>query len=365
MKFWKSDLIKKRLLLVLIGTGLLFTGMDNLVSAAASSVDSAKVEVVNFSQIPAIKVGNMQNFTAGTGCTVIICEKPQGTVGGADVRGGAPGTRDTDLLRAENTVQNINAVLLSGGSAFGLDAAGGVMKFLEEKGLGYDVGVTKVPIVPEAILFDLTFGDYKIRPDQAMAYQACENAFKNVPWQDGNTGAGTGATVGKIRGMKYAMKSGLGSFCYKVGDLYVGAIVAVNAVGDVVDPTTLKIVAGALQDDQRTFLDTEKYVMTEKYGAPTKISVENTTIGVVVTNAKLTKAQANKLAAMTQDAYARVIRPVHTVNDGDTIFTMATGEVETDMNLLGVMAVKAMEQAIVSGVKSAKPSKGLAAAGTR
>ena len=331
----------------------------SLAKAEAGQQKPAKMEVVRFSQIPLIKVGHMQNLQAGTGCTVIICNKPQGAVGGVDVRGGAPGTRETDLLKSENTVQNINAVLLAGGSAFGLDAAGGVMQFLEEKGMGYDVGVTKVPIVPQAILFDLTFGDYRIRPDKAMAYQACENAFADVAWADGNTGAGTGATVGKVRGMPYAMKGGLGSFCYKIGDLYVGAIVAVNAVGDVVDPDTQKIIAGALKDDKQTFLDTEHYIMTEKYGAPTRITRENTTIGAIVTNAKLTKAQANKLASMTQDAYARAIRPVHTENDGDTIFAMATGEMDANLDLVAVMAVKAMEQAIVSGVKHAETAKGI------
>jgi L-aminopeptidase/D-esterase-like protein len=355
----RGILMKKCILLMLVSMPVFWTGMYNFASAETTEKAPAKVEVVSFSKIPAIKVGHMQNLEAGTGCTVILCEKSQGAVGGVDVRGGAPGTRETDLLKSENTVQNINAVLLSGGSAFGLDAAGGVMQFLEEKGIGYDVKVTKVPIVPQAILFDLSFGNYKIRPDKAMAYKACENAFQNVPWEDGNTGAGAGATVGKIRGMKYAMKGGLGSFCYKIGDLYVGAIVAVNAVGDVVDPNTKEIIAGALQDDKKTLLDTENYIMTAKYEASTKITVENTTIGVIVTNAALTKAQANKLAAMAQDAYARAIRPVHTVNDGDTIFAMATGEVAANMDLLGVMAVKAMEQAIVSGVKNARTLHGV------
>ena len=352
--------MRKSVFMMLTGMLVFSTGMGAaFASAANGSQVSAQVEVVGFSQIPAIKVGHMQNLTAGKGCTVIICAKPEGAVAGVDVRGGAPGTRETDLLRAENTVQNINAIMLSGGSAFGLDAAGGVMQFLEEKGIGYDVGVTKVPIVPQAILFDLAFGDYKIRPDKAMAYQACENAFAGVAWADGNIGAGTGATVGKVRGMKYAMKGGMGSFCYKIGDLYVGAIVAVNAVGDVVDPDTKEIIAGALKDDQQTFLDTENYIMNEKYGVPTKITRENTTIGVIVTNAKLTKAQANKLATMAQDGYARAIRPVHTINDGDTIFAMATGEVDANLDLLAVMAVKAMEQAIVSSVKNAETLNGV------
>ena len=352
--------MKRSTSVMLLSILMLSTGISaGFAAGSAESRTPVKPETVSFSQIPAVRVGHMQNLQAGKGCTVIVCEKPEGAVAGVDVRGGAPGTRETDLLRPENTVQRINAIVLSGGSAFGLDAAGGVMRYLEEKGIGYDVGVTRVPIVPQAILFDLAFGDYKVRPDQAMAYQACRNAFDGVAWEDGNTGAGTGATVGKVRGMKHAMKGGLGSFCYKIGDLYVGAIVAVNAVGDVVDPDTQKIIAGALRDDHQTFLDTENYILTEKYGAPTKINRENTTIGAIVTNAKLTKAQANKLAAMAQDAYARAIRPVHTLNDGDTIFAMATGDVEANMDLLAVMAVKAMERAIVSGVTHAETLHGV------
>jgi len=317
------------------------------------------VETAGFGQIPEFRVGHCENLAAGTGCTVVICTRPEGAVGGADVRGGAPGTRETDLLRSENTVQNINAVLLSGGSAFGLDAAGGVMRFLEEKGLGYDVGVTKVPIVPQAILFDLGFGDHRIRPDKEMAYHACVNAFSSAPWQDGNTGAGAGATVGKIRGMEYAMKSGLGSFCCRIGDLYIGAIVAVNAIGDIVDPHTGQIIAGALKDDKKTFLDTERYILTGSGAPPAKAPLENTTIGVVVTNARLTKPQANKLAALAHDGFARAIRPVHTALDGDTVFVMAAGEVEADIGRIGVAAVRAVEQAIVSAALKAETLHGV------
>ncbi len=308
---------------------------------------------VDFAAIPAIRVGHSHDLVAGTGCTVILCDKPAGAVGGVDVRGGAPGTRETDLLRSENTVERIHAVLLAGGSAFGLDAAGGVMQFLEEQGLGFDVGVTKVPIVPQAILFDLAFGDAKVRPDQRMAYQACDNACRQLPWADGNTGAGAGATVGKLKGMAYAMKGGLGSCCYQREDLYVGAIVAVNAWGDVIDPVTGAILAGALQEDKKTFLNTENYIMTAAAALPARPALENTTIGAIVTNARLTKPQANKLASLTQDAYARVIRPVHTSQDGDTVFTLATAEVAADLNRVGTMAVRAMEQAIVSGVRHA------------
>jgi L-aminopeptidase/D-esterase-like protein len=323
------------------------------------------LQKVDFAAIPAIKVGHSHDLVAGTGCTVILCDNPAGAVGGVDVRGGAPGTRETDLLRSENTVEHINAVLLAGGSAFGLDAAGGVMQFLEERGLGFDVGVTKVPIVPQAILFDLAFGDSRVRPDKRMAYQACENACNQLPWTDGNTGAGAGATVGKIKGMAYAMKGGLGSCCYQLEKLYVGAIVAVNALGDVIDPVTGAILAGALQENRRAFLNTENYIVTAANALAARPPLGNTTIGAIVTNARLTKPQANKLASLTQDAYASTIRPVHTISDGDTVFTLATAEVTADLSLLGTMAVKAMEQAIVSSVRHAGTLLGIPGAAGR
>ncbi|MDU2065214.1 MAG: P1 family peptidase [Sporomusaceae bacterium] len=311
-----------------------------------------KLETLSLQAFPALKIGHEQDETAKTGCTVILCTNQAGATGGVDVRGGAPGTRESDLLRPENTIEKIHGIILSGGSAFGLDAAGGVMQFLEEQGIGFDVGVTKVPIVPQAVLFDLTYGDWRIRPNQAMAYRACVKAFKAVPWEDGSIGAGTGATVGKIRGMEYAMKGGLGSACFKIGSLYVGALVAVNAVGDIVQPSTGKILAGALADDHQTFLNTEEYILKTNYQKPVTFSRENTTIGLIMTNGRLTKAEANKLATMTHDAYARTIRPVHTLHDGDTIFTMATNEVDTNLDFLGVLAVRAMEQAILNSVNA-------------
>lgn len=342
--------MKEIILIMLVSAFALAPGI-----ASGGAANPAPVEVVRFQDFPFVKVGNAQSAEGWTGVTVVYCTKPEGAVGGVDVRGGAPGTRETDLLRSENTVQNVNAVALAGGSAFGLEAASGVMQFLEEKGIGFDVGVTHVPIVPSAILFDLTFGDPKVRPDKAMGYQACANAFNGVPWKDGNVGAGAGATVGKVIDMKHCMKSGLGSYCYKVGDLYVGAIVAVNALGDVVDPGTGKIIAGTLADDHKTFLNSEEYLVTKSFNAPVKI--QNTTIGVIVTNAKLTKAQANKLAALTQDAYARAIRPTHTIWDGDSVFAMATGDVDANMLMIGSLAVRAMEQAIVNAAKNAQTAR--------
>ncbi len=306
------------------------------------------MEEMKFTDIPGIKVGHEQDFAAATGCTVVLCEK--GAVAGVDVRGGAPGTRETDLLNPVNLVQEIHAVMLSGGSAFGLDAASGAMKFLEERGIGFDVGVTKVPIVASAVLFDLTVGDYRIRPDQAMGYKACLNAG-NTECPEGNVGAGTGATVGKIQGPEYSMKGGLGTYCLKVGDLYVGAIVAVNCLGDVIDPLSGQVVAGVLNEDKSAFACTEE-IMIRQHDRQKNVFSGNTTIGVIATNAKMIKAQANKVASMAHNGYARTMRPAHTMYDGDTIFTMATGEVEADTNVVGLLSARVMEQAVLRAVKT-------------
>ena len=330
---------------------------------AVFPASASELQVVPFSGIPGIKVGHVTDLEKGTGCTVMIVENPNGAVCGVDVRGGSPGTRETDLLDPTKTVQTANAVVLSGGSAFGLAAADGVMEFLEKKKIGFNVGMTVVPIVPAAILFDLGFGDAFVRPDRTMGYQAAENAFADLPWKDGNTGAGTGATVGKgtsaIGGSP--MKGGLGSCAYKFGDLYVGALVAVNAAGNVVNPRTGETVAGALGKDG-AFIDIENWTMDNRYDPPK--SVENTTIGMIVTNARLTQAQAKKLAEMAQDGFARAINPPHTASDGDTVFAVSLGGVESkstvwqqvdvNMNLLGVLAVNAMQTAIVSAAANAE-----------
>lgn len=299
----------------------------------------------SITDVKGIKVGNAQDVKAKTGCTVILCEK--GAVGGVDVRGGAPGTRETDLLDPKNLVEKVNAVYLSGGSAFGLDGASGVMQYLEERNFGFDVGVTKVPIVCGAVIFDLDIGDYKIRPDKNMGYKACENA-KDFCAKMGNIGAGTGATVGKILGSDFSMKGGLGTSSIKTGDLIVGALVVVNCFGDVVDPDTGNIIAGALNRDKTGFADTVKTItMSSTLEAD---SGKNTTIGVVATNANLTKAEANKVASMAHNGYARAIRPVHTMYDGDTIFCLSTGNVQVDVTKVGILGAKAMEKAIVRAV---------------
>ncbi len=310
---------------------------------------------IEFTDIEGIDVGHAQNLNAATGCTVILCG--DGATAGVDVRGGAPGTRETDLLNPVNMVQKIHAVMLAGGSAFGLDAAAGIMQYLEEKKIGFDVGVTRVPIVCGAVLFDLTLGDFKIRPDKEMGYSACVNATKTFCSQ-GNVGAGTGATVGKILGMNRAMKSGLGCYALQVGDLKVGALVAVNCLGDVIDPETGKKLAGPLSVDGKALADTED-IMIQAYADKKNLFSGNTTIGVVATNAAFDKAQVTKLASMAQNGYARTMRPAHTMVDGDTIFTLSTGGVSADLSVAGLLAARVMERAVVNAVKNTTSLCGL------
>ncbi|BBB89925.1 MAG TPA: P1 family peptidase [Methylomusa anaerophila] len=312
------------------------------------------MEADRIANIPGIKIGHAQDLKAATGCTVVICE--QGAVAGVDVRGGAPGTRETDLINPVNLVEKIHAVVLAGGSAFGLDAAAGVMQYLEEKGAGFDTGIARVPIVAGAVLFDLNCGDHRIRPDKAMGYQACLAAGGGKV-DEGTVGAGTGATVGKYFGAEYAMKGGLGACCLKSGDLMVGAVVAVNCLGDVVDPLDRIILAGALDEDRKSFRHTEEAIL-ELNGKFSNVFAGNTTIGVVVTNAGLTKAQAGKVASMAHNGYAKTIRPVHTMFDGDTIFTMATGQLIADVNVVGILAGRAVEQAVIRGVRQASSLAG-------
>lgn len=310
----------------------------------------------NYIEIPGIKIGHAQDLGAATGCTVILCEK--GAVAGVDVRGGAPGTRETDLLNPVNLIDRVHGVLLAGGSAFGLDAAAGVMAYLEEKGIGFDVGVTKVPIVAGAVLFDLAIGDHRVRPNKAMGYEACSNSETNNRFMEGNIGAGTGATVGKLFGMDKCMKGGLGSYYIQVGDLIVGAIVAVNSFGDIVDPQNGSILAGALDKDKKTFINSES-IMIKNYNSSKDVFSGNTSIGVVVTNAQMNKSTANKLASMAHNGYARTMRPAHTMVDGDTIFIMSTGEIFADINVVGTLAARAVEGAVVRAVKEAKTLHGV------
>ena len=313
-----------------------------------------------------IEVGHAQNEEALTGCTVILCRK--GAVAGVDVRGGAPGTRETDLLNPVNLVEKVHAIVLAGGSAFGLDAAGGVMRYLEEKKIGFNTGVAKVPIVPSAILYDLSLGRADVRPDSAMGALAAASA-SSVPPAEGNVGAGTGASVGKMFGMTLAMKSGLGTASIDVGGgVIVGAIVAVNAFGDVIDPDTGEIVAGLRSGKvgplrigkKDSFADTLAMMKTPMgRGILGFSSRGNTVIGAVATNAKLTKAQTMKVAQMAHDGIARTIRPAHTMFDGDVIFALSTGTKKADVSIIGAFAAEVMAQAILRAVKMAKAAGGL------
>jgi L-aminopeptidase/D-esterase-like protein len=318
--------------------------------------------------VPGVEVGQAQDETALTGCTVILCRK--GAVGGVDVRGSAPGTRETDLLDPINLVDKVHAIVLAGGSAFGLDAATGVMKYLSEQKIGYGLGATRVPIVPAAILFDLGIGKIKRYPDAEMGYSAV-SAAKSGPILEGNIGAGTGATVGKIFGISGAMKSGLGSASIVIGgSIVVGAIVAVNAFGDVLDPLTGQIIAGARPTKigplklggSNQFADTLKVMGTMTGRTILSLATGgNTVIGVVATNAKLDKSQATKVAQMSHDGLARVIRPAHTMLDGDTIFALSTGQKKADVSSVGAYAAEALELAIISALKAATPAGGLPA----
>lgn len=311
-----------------------------------------------------VRVGHFTDTRRPTGCTVVIFEN--GAVAGVDVRGAAPGTRETDLLNPLNTVQKVNAIMLAGGSAFGLNAAGGVMRYLEENKMGFHVGPAIVPIVPAAILFDLGVGDQKIRPDEAAGYAACAAASHVTPGE-GNVGAGAGATVGKMFGMATAMKSGIGSASVAIADsgIVVAAMVAVNALGDVRDRETGRILAGARISNGEGFADSMAQMMK---GAtlPPRHRVPggaHTTIGIVVTNADLGKSEANKVAQMAHDGLARTINPVHTAADGDTIFAAATGTAATkiDITTIGAIGAEVMARAVNRAVRSAVGIPGLPA----
>ncbi|NLT17717.1 MAG: P1 family peptidase [Clostridiales bacterium] len=295
--------------------------------------------------VDGIEVGHAQDEKARTGCTVVLCKG--GAVAGVDVRGGAPGTRETDLLRPGFLVERVHAVLLAGGSAFGLDAAGGVMRYLEENGAGFDAGAAKVPIVPAAVIFDLGVGDPSVRPDAAMGYAACRNASAHDVKQ-GAVGAGCGATVGKALGPENAMDGGVGTASVVLpGGAVVGAIVAVNALGDVIDPDTQAVVAGAKHPDGTGFANSASLI---KAGAVRAAAGANTTIGVVATDAALDCAKVNRLASAAHDGLARCIRPCHTMLDGDTLFALSAGEKKAEINAVMEAAAEAVSMAVLNAV---------------
>ena len=306
-----------------------------------------------------LKVGHQTLAARPTGCTVVLTEG--GAVAGVDVRGAAPGTRETDLLNPLNLVEQVHAIVLSGGSAFGLDAASGVMRYLEERKIGFSTSYGVVPIVPAAILFDLGVGDPKVRPGADCGYAAASAASAG-PVEEGTVGAGAGATIGKMLGMERAMKGGIGTAAITLPDgLTVAALVAVNAYGDVIDPATGRVVAGVRTEDGRGLADARVLLRT---GAAQKRPIgESSTIGVVATNAKLTKTQATKVAQMAHDGLARSITPVHSLADGDTLFALATGTLagEADVSRVGALAAEAVADAVLRAVRAAKGLPGLPA----
>lgn len=326
-------------------------------------------EPIPLTSIPGFRFGHYTDPDAGTGCTAVIA--PAGAVGGVDVRGAAPASRETDLLRPENTVDEVHAVILSGGSAFGLEAAGGAARELEERGIGLDVGVARVPIVCSSCLFDLAFGRADVRPTSAAGILAVRDAVSREPGSaldEGNVGAGTGATVGKLNGPECCMKSGLGARAFRIGPLMVGAVCAVNAVGNVIDPATQEPIAGMRATaDGTTIIDMEGAMLAAAEQVTMPLDRTNTTISCIVTNASLTKAQATKVAQMAADAYAHAIRPTHTSNDGDTIYVLASGDLDAEasaslpIDLIGLAATRALEAAIVAGCTEAENAGGLPA----
>ena len=314
----------------------------------------------SITDIKGLLVGQSENRKAITGCTVVICKK--GAIGGVSQRGGAPGTRETDLLRPMRLVQKVHGILLAGGSAYGLDAAGGVMQYLEEKGIGFKSGPTVVPIVPSAILFDLAVGDFSVRPDKPMGYKACINA-SSAPPKQGNYGAGTGATVGKILGYKQSMKSGIGTASMQIANgAIIGALVAVNAFGDIVKDN--KIIAGVrtvkkgpIKIGKEGFFANTLEIMQSFTGRKilSYAAKQNTIIGVIATNAILSKEEVNYFADMASNGIALSVQPAFTMFDGDTIFGLATGQVKSDINILSAFAPKVFSSAIINAVMSADP----------
>ena len=312
----------------------------------------------SITDIPGIRVGHATDTDALTGCTVVLCEA--GAVGGVDVRGSAPGTRETDLLRPMTLVQRVHAVLLTGGSAFGLGAADGVMRYLEERGIGLDTGiegVPRIPIVPAAVIFDLRIGNLRARPSPEMAYEACRTASSSVA--EGSVGAGTGATVGKLLGAVSAMKGGVGTWGTALpGGVLVGALAVVNAFGDVLDDRTGQILAGAREPGNGGFVNMAKALQMAEFPPVLGIG-ENTTLVVVATNAELTKEEANWLARVAHDGLARVVSPVHTLYDGDTVFALSLGDAKTNLVSLGAAAVEVVAEAIKRGVRLARTAGGV------
>ena len=326
---------------------------------ALAEAPSSRATEIPVTAVGPIHIGQVEDAEAATGCTVFVA--PQGMAAGLDVRGGGPASRESQLLNPLMAAQSIHAVVLAGGSAYGLGAADGVMRYLEERGVGYDTGYALVPLVAQSDIYDLSVGRSDVRPDAAMGYEAARRALEAPNYRDGNYGAGCGATVGKIAGMDYCMKSGIGSYAVQIGELRVGAVVVVNALGDVFDWKTGKQAAGLLTEDKTGLRSTSDY-MKQSIAAVDNKFTGNTVIAVVMTNAAFDKARLCKIAGMAHDGLARSVNPVHTSADGDSVYAVSLGDVAADQDLVGTMAAEVLSEAILRAVESAESAFGCPAA---
>lgn len=315
---------------------------------------------IKITEIENIRIGQTEDAAAGTGCTVLVSEN--GMCAGLDIRGGGPSCRESGLLDPLTAAQVLHAIVLAGGSSFGLGASDGVMQYLREHDIGFDVAVTKVPLVAQSDIFDLTVGDLNAHPDAAMGYEAARLAMEAPNYRDGNFGAGCGATVGKLAGMETCMKTGIGSYAIQIGELKIGAIVVLNALGDIYDWKSGQKVAGLLTEDKKGFRDTVS-LMQEHVEAVENRFTGNTTISAVITNAAFNKPQLCKIASMAQNGYGRSIRPVHTSADGDSIYAVSVGDVNADQDLVGTLAADVVSEAILRAVRGAEGAFGYPAAG--
>ena len=310
---------------------------------------------IKITDIEGLRIGQAENAAAGTGCTVVICDK--GMRAGLDVRGGGPASRESQLLNPLMSAQILHAIVLAGGSAYGLGTANGVMRYLEEQGIGFDTGFALVPLVAQSDIYDLSVGDASVRPDPDMGYEAARRAFEEPNYRDGNYGAGCGATVGKICGMDTCMKTGIGSYAIELGALKIGAIVVLNALGDVFDWKNGRQIAGLLTEDKKTLRRTSEQMKSSVKVVDNKFT-GNTTLAVVMTNARFEKAQLCKIAGIAHDGYARSINPVHTSADGDSIYAVSVGEVMADQDLTGMLAAEVVSEAIIRAVENAESAYG-------
>ena len=349
MKWIKNRTALKNIAILALALVIIMTASFHILAEGTQMIE------IRITDIQPIRIGQTENFEAGTGCTVLVCE--DGMRAGLDVRGGGPASRESQLLNPRMAAQSIHAIVLAGGSAYGLGAANGVMACLEERGIGYDTGYALVPLVAQADIYDLSVADPAVRPDAAMGYEAARRAFEAPNYQDGNYGAGCGATVGKIAGMDTCMKTGIGSYAIQIGDLKIGAIVVLNALGDVFDWKTGEQIAGLLTEDKAGLRRTMDYMKSSTEAANNKFT-GNTTLAVVITNAEFDKSQLCKIAGMAHDGYARSINPVHTSADGDSIYAVSTGDVRADQDLVGALSAEVVSEAIIRAVENAEGAYG-------